>query len=318
MKTKKYLFLMLAAALLTACGDDDDSDKSKQNNQEQKGGGGQKEDEKKNPTVIDFADYSSTIGMTYSNMIRQYPDPVMQFSDFYMYENRDNGKTAGLTIAINPDSKTVYLVIQQLAENAYAEGDIVAYMNSKYTSYGTEQRDVYDDNDSIIGKVTAYQFGNTAKEEEATLVIELLGNQSVSYINPKDVPAEPEGGDLGNITPEEAVNKFLLQNIEDILAEYPDVFMDMNGMYAAFMEENEWLMGVAIVPVEGYVINVVLLFNEDFSDEDIIKYYTDRGYTSENMGKDEEGRDTYTFTKGNISIGYCENRGVATFMGELD
>ena len=95
--------------------------------------------------------------------------------------------------------------------------------------------------------------------------------------------------------------------------------MQMGDMYATFMEENPWLMGVAFTPNDGFVDTVVLLYNEDLSDDDIIAYYTEAGYTCTKTGFDEEeGADIYTFTNGTYSAVYCLGRGVVTYLGELD
>ena len=77
MKQTKYLLLMLAAALFAACSSDDDDSGKK--------------------AAITFDDYSSVIGMSYSSMIRQYPNPSMQFGDFYMYE-KPTEKVENMTI----------------------------------------------------------------------------------------------------------------------------------------------------------------------------------------------------------------------------
>ena len=118
---------MLVAMLFTACGDDDDEPQNPPP---------QPEPEK--PAVISFDDFSNLIDMSYSSMIKQFPNPIMQFGDFYMYENV-KPNVEGLTIAVNPDNKTVYMVIESLKENAYKEADIDAYFKSKLKFYGVEK-----------------------------------------------------------------------------------------------------------------------------------------------------------------------------------
>lgn len=298
MKQKMCLFLMLAAALCAACSSDDD-------------------DKPKAPSTISFDDYSTLIGASYSEMIRQYPEPAMSFGDFYMYEQVTPNVEA-LTVAINPDNQTVYMVVEQLKADAYKEADLDAYFKAKLYSYGVEEYENYDEEGNVIGTTNNYNYGNTENQAEASLVVSLTGNQSVTYMNPLNVPVEPEGGSLEEIEPIDAVNAFLLGDVTEIEEEYPDVFTQMNGMYMCFMEENPYLMGIAFTAVDGLVDSVILLYNEDLSNEDIISYYTEAGYTCSLTGTDEEGLDVYTFTNGMISIEYSEGRGVATFVGELD
>ena len=298
MKQKMCLFLMLAATLFAACSDDDD-------------------DKVQNPSTISFDDYSTLIGTSYSEMFRQYGEPTMSFGDFYMYE-QVAPNVEMLTMVINPDNQTIYMAIEQLKADAYKEVDINTYFKSKYHSYGVEKTDEYDEEGNVIGSINVYNYGNTEDQAEATLLITLTGNQSVTYTNPLNLPAEPEGGALDEITPIDAVSSFLLGDFAEIEEEYPDAFSDMGGMYACFMEENPNLMGVALTVTDGLVDSVILLYNEELSTEDIIAYYTEAGYTCTQTGTDEEGYGVYTFTNGMISIAYTEGRGVATFVGELD
>ena len=241
----------------------------------------------------------------------------MSFGDFYMYEQVTPNVEA-LTVAINPDNQTVYMVVEQLKADAYKEADLDAYFKAKLYSHGVEEYENYDEEGNVIGTTNNYSYGNTENQAEASLVVSLTGNQSVTYMNPLNVPVEPEGGSLEEIEPIDAVNAFLLGDVAEIEEEYPDVFTQMNGMYMCFMEENPYLMGIAFTAVDGLVDSVILLYNEDLSNEDLISYYTEAGYTCSLTGTDEEGLDVYTFTNGMISIEYSEGRGVATFVGELD
>ena len=298
MKQKVFYFLMLAATLFAACSDDDD-------------------DKVQNPSTISFEDYSTLVGASYSEMFRQFGEPAMSFGDFYMYEQVTPNVEA-LTVAINPDNQTVYMVVEQLKADAYKEADLDAYFKAKLYSYGVEEYENYDEEGNVIGTTNNYSYGNTENQAEASLVVSLTGNQSVTYMNPLNVPVEPEGGSLEEIEPIDAVNAFLLGDVAEIEEEYPDVFTQMNGMYMCFMEENPYLMGIAFTAVDGLVDSVILLYNEDLSNEDLISYYAEAGYTCNLTGTDEEGLDVYTFTNGMISIEYSEGRGVATFVGELD
>ena len=296
MKQKMFYFLMLAATLFAACSDDD-SDKPKA------------------PSTIQFEDYSTLIGASYSEMIRQYPNPSMSFGDFYMYDSLTSN-VEGLTVAINPESQTVYLVMEMLKADAYNESDIDAYFKEKFFSYGVVELEDYDDEGNVVGTINQYNYGNAENQDEATLLITLTANQSVTYMNPFNIPTESEGGSLEDMNPIEAVNVFLFIDEEEIEEEYSDVFTQMDGMYMCFMEENLYLAGIAFTPVDGLVTSVIMLYNEDLSTEDIISYYTEAGYTCTLDGTDEEGYDVYTFTDGMISITYSDGRGVAIFVGE--
>ena len=163
---------------------------------------------------------------------------------------------------------------------------------------------------------TIHVFGNTQKEEDATLVIEYDGELEVDYYNPKNEPAEVNpGDDFETITPLEVVDQFLGEDIEDILDQYNNL-MENNGMYMAFMDENELLMGFALNTQDRIVTSIVLLYNEDLSDEDIIDYYTKAGYTCTDTGEVDEEEETpiYLFSNPNtgILITYSGLRGVAT------
>ena len=302
MKQTKYLFLMLVAVLFAACSSDDND-----NGNSNKGEG--------EKTVIAFDDFSSLINMSYSAMIKQYPNPSMQFGDFYIYEDvKPNVET--LTISVNPELQTVYMVMEKLKENAYKEADIDAYFKSKFKFIRVEKQDEYDDDGNVVGSTNRYTYANTAKEEDATLVITLTGNDLVTYSNPKNEPVIPDGPTLDDMTPAEAVNAFMLADQEEVDEEYPGVFSDMAGMYACFMADNPWLAGIALVEEEGIYTTIVLLYNEDLGDDDVVDYYTEQGYTCTKTGTNDDGDDEYTFTGEWNTISYCAGRGEVTYTGE--
>ena len=221
-----------------------------------------------------------------------------------------------MTIAINPDNQTVYLLVENLKEGAYKEEDIVAYFTNKFKSYGVEKVEEWDEEGNVIGESKVYGFGNTEKKENATLLISVQGN-TVTYRNPQNYPDEPEGSALDEMTPIEAVNALIMGDLEEIESDYPDTFSEMNGMYVTFMEDNPYLMGVAFTLDGGIVNSVILLYNEDLSDEDIISYYTQAGYECKQTGYDEEEElPIYTFTNGMFAITYSGGRGVAVYIGE--
>jgi hypothetical protein len=304
MKQTKYLFLMLVAVLFAACSSDDND-----NGNSNKGEG--------EKAVIAFDDFSSLINMSYSAMIKQYPNPSMQFGDFYIYENvKPNVET--LTISVNPELQSVYMVMEKLKENAYKEADIDAYFKSKFKFIRVEKQDEYDDDGNVVGSTNRYTYANTAKEEDATLVITLTGNDLVSYSNPKNEPAVPDGPTLDDMTPEEAVSAFLLADQEEVDEEYPGVFSDMAGMYACFMEDNPWLAGIALVEEDGIYTKVILLYNEDLGDDDVVAYYEEEGYNCTKTGTNDDGDDEYIFISEWYTITYCAGRSEVIFTGEID
>ena len=217
MKQKMFYFLMLAATLFAACSDDD-SDKPKA------------------PSTIQFEDYSTFIGASYSEMIRQYPNPSMSFGDFYMYDSLTSN-VEGLTVAINPESQTVYLVMEMLKADAYNESDIDAYFKEKFFSYGVVELEDYDDEGNVVGTINQYNYGNAENQDEATLLITLTANQSVTYMNPFNIPEESEGGSLEEMNPIEAVSAFLFIDEEEIEEEYPD------GRYVHVLYGRKFISG---------------------------------------------------------------------------
>lgn len=299
MKQKMFFLLMLAAMLFVGCGDDDSNDGP--NN---------------NPSVATF-DYSKLIDMSYSDMMKQYPNFTLLFGDFYTWDSVNNS-VAGLTVAINSETQTIYYVMEDLNEEACKEADIDAHFKSKYKFYGVEQQDLYDD-DQVVGKLNVYTYGNAEKQEDATLVITLSGNESITYTNPKNEPTLPEGPSLDDMTPIEAVNAFIFADLEEIEEDYPGVFTQMNGMYMCFMEENPWLSGIAFTPVNDFVTSITILYNDEKDDQAIIDYYKEQGYTCIKTGYDEDDEaDIYTISNSEFSIEYCAGRGVVTYIGEID
>ena len=310
MKTRKYFFLMLAAALFAACGSDESNDSGNGN-----GNGNGNNEQPAAVSSVAQIDNAGTIGMSYADMMQKYKEPTSQFGDFYLYEFKE-GKVTTLMAAINPETTTVYLVTEVLAKGAYTEEELTAYFAGKYKYYGTEKLDLYDEDYNVIGQTNVYGYGNTEDPDKATLLITLTGNESVSFTNPQNVPAAPEAGALEDITPVEAVATFLMKDMEDIEDEYPDAFMQMNDKYMASMQENPYLMSISLQPVDGFVISMTLLYNEELTDQDIIDYYIEQGYTVTPNGKDTNGNDAYLITKGGISIAYSDARGVVTFNDE--
>lgn len=293
--------MLLAATTLslgfTACGDDDKEDPTPSTPEK---------------PAINFDDYANCVGIGLNAMMSRFGEPTMNMGTFYMYTLEEGSKTAMLTFIFNPENSTIYSVIQTLNDNAYKAADIKDYFASKYHYYGAESES-YEDEDGEVIEQIVYLYGNTEKKEDATLLIEYDGEISVGYYNPKNEPAEIEPSGFVDMTPEEVVNTFLGESIDDILEEY-DGFSSMGSTYMAFMEENDYMMGFALNVAEGDVVSIVILYNEDLTDEDIIDYYKSAGYTITDTGEvdEEEGTPIYIFSNANTRIVYSCARGVAT------
>lgn len=285
--------MLLAATLtlgFTACGDDEKEEP--QPEQEQK------------PTVIAFEDYSSTIGMSLNAMLQKYGEPDMNFGSYYAYEFEE-GNVSSLTLAVNPDNNQVYLILQMLKENAYKAEDIQAYFASKYYFYNKTVVDA--DEEENTPAIVTYIYGNTEKIEDATLVISVADNSSVSYSNPKNQPEEqPQDASFDDITPLEVFNNFIGEDIEDIMDEYGNAIIEIAGMYMASTSDNEWMTGFALmVGEDGTVFSVTLFFDDGLEEATILDYFTANGWTCTQSGEaDEEGFLPYTITKDNMTIVY--------------
>jgi len=286
---KKLFIFLLLAPLFMACGDDKDEPV---------------------PVELEFADYSSLIGQGYSVMMRQLGEPVENFGDYYLYEPND-GKTEMLMCGVNGETQTIYSIMQTFYTKAYKNADVVEYFKGKLNYYGSETGTMYDEDENEV-QVTTYLFGNTTIPDDATLLVTVTDN-TVTYTDPTNIPEEPETEGLGDIDPIAAVGLFLGQDINDIIDVYGDVFMEMGGMYVASVE-NDYLMTIALTVTDGAVDSVILLFDEELTDEEIIDYYQQAGYTCTATGTDEEGETIYTFvnSEAGVSISYSAGRGIAT------
>lgn len=118
------------------------------------------------------------------------------------------------------------------------------------------------------------------------------------------------------MTPLEAVAAFLLHSVEDIEADYPGVFSQMSGMCMAFTYENPWMAGFAFTAEDGFVTSMIILYNDELSDDEIMAYYTEAGYTCTKTGQNEDGDDTYVITNGVITIDYAASRGIVTVIDD--
>lgn len=263
----------------------------------------------------DFADYSSVVGQSYNQLSHEYADLEELFEGFYSCNPQD-GKTESLTIAFNDDLEA-YTVMQSLLEDAYTLEQIIAYMDGKYTKYDPETSEYTDEETGEVISSTTYRYGNTAAMDDATLLITFSDNSMVAYINPKAAPAVPENAGIGEITPIEAADSFVGKELVDILDEYPGMFTEMMGMYAAWASEddlNEYLEGIALLPDDnGVVASVRLLFAA--TDDTVVEYYKENGYTVTENGTTDEGETIYLITNGTYSISLAGGSGLVTADG---
>lgn len=291
---KKFLLLMLSAVLFAACSNDE------------------KEPEIQ---VIDFADFSQTIGMSYADMIKTYGDPSVNFGSFYMYEETGNANVEGLVFIINTDNQKVYQVMETLKEDAYKAEDIQKYFDSKYTFYSKEE---YNDEETGYTSTT-YIYGNAKDIADATLVVTVSGNSSVTYTDPTNEPAIPEGPDMSELSPISAPALFMGMTEDDLKEEYGSSLMNVApGSYMMYVE-NDYLEVVGVNIVDGVVKQVVLLFNESLSDEEIIDYYKEYGYMAMPY-EGEEGETAYLFM--NMTTGdaftYSTGRAEINDLSDMD
>lgn len=265
------------------------------------------------PEVVDFPDYSSAIDLNLNAMLQKYGEPAMAFGGYYMYMY-DEGNVLGLTFIVNEENNKVYSVNEVLNDSVYTEEEIQAYFGAKYKLYRREKTEAYEDEDLYIPAQTVYIYGNTEKEEDATLVITVTGNSSVSYVNPQNVPEEVEPtANLDEMTPMEVVNTFYGKDIDDILDEYEGLFMEMNGVYMTVIEDNEYLSGFALVANDGVVNEISIFYNDGMEEETLFSYYQENGYTVTATGEeDEDGFKPYTITNGVVTIVYQGYIGTVT------
>lgn len=293
---KKYIVLALVALLMVACSDDDDNN------------------EIKTLSPIEQVDLSGLIDKGYSTMIRLYPYPTMNFGGFYLYQ-QENSNIESFSVVLDTETQVIYNVMESLAPNAFTAQELQEHFSKTLDSYGSQPYTDYDENGNEM-PTTQYLFGKTNSDGDTILVVTITGNTSINYVNPQNVPVEPETPGLEEATPIDVVNMFMGQDIEDILDEYEDVFFAMGNMYMAFMEENEMLSGFALTVEDGIVNSIILLYNGE--DEEVINYYTEEGYFCMPMGENEDGDQTYIMLNGNILINYAAGRGVVTYFNDDD
>lgn len=286
---KKYLFMLFALFSLVACEKDDNN-----------GGSGNLSEAAKE---VKDVDYSSALGMSKSKMISTYGDPAENYGNFYIY-NSENENVDMVMFAVNPDNDKVYTATVILMEDAFTEAAIKEYLSSKYNCYG------YDEEEGI------YTYGNNKDEEKATIGVVQSGANSITWADRNLTPSfeDDVDGAFSDLTPAEAVSMFLGLSEEDLIEEYGESLIKVGeDLYMADVN-NDYLMAVGITVTDGKVTPVVLLFNEDLEDEDIVAYYAGLGFTATPCGPDEEGYEVYLFM--NMATGemFTYSGGRAVFM----
>lgn len=300
---KKYLLMLLAAVtvglVFTACGKDEEEEKP------------QPEPEP-TPEVIAFENYASTIGKTVQQMLQEFGEPAMNFGSIYFY-TFEEGNVEGLTISVNPENNQIYAIVEALKENVYTEEQLKAYFDSKYEFYGKSV--IPADEEEGTPAQNTYTYGNTEDPEEATLFINVIGNSSVTYSNPKNQPEEqPLASYFDEMSPEEVLQALLGQPISEVLEEYPDAFMDMAGMYMTACE-NELFTGFALIGDESgaNVASVFFFFDDGLEESAILDYFRSNGWTvTQTEDVDEEGNALFYITKGNYILFYQGWMGTAS------
>lgn len=321
MKAKKYLLLALAALLMAACGDDDDdpAPQKPNNNQTEQNDSNQggKDQSGKNDSInnqqstVDFKDYAQLIGMSYSSVIRQYPNPSMSLENFLSYEISD-GKTAMLTIMTNPENQEVCTVIQTLEDGAYTTNQILAYFDKKGLVKQKPQTQTYEDEDEGTITKTTYFYANNSDSTKITLLIS-ISDGSITYINPQNMPEEIEEGGFDDLDPEEALSLFLGANVDDLMDQYENALMEISGILMGSVVDGSMLMGFSLNQTDGVVTSITFLYNEDLTDDQVIEYYKEAGYTVSENGKNDDEINQYIFTNADkgIVINYCDLVGTA-------
>lgn len=316
----KRLFAFLTAALVVfACGKVDPDFPGRQDDPDDPW---EEPDDDPDDEIIDFPDLSDLLGEDYVEIVRKLGAPDFEYGFTYLYNSSiEMEGVEALYISFNGESGKIYNVIQLLKAGAYRSEDIRTYFDDLYYSYGTEEETFVDEDDTEV-PYTSYGWGDRYDMENASIVVTLQdmpGNQMVTYTAPADMPTGAVTGNFGDITPLDVVSTFLGKGIDYILDEFGDRLAPNNGAYWGYAgENNTYLVYFTLFPDDdGVVSSIVLMYNDDLSDDDIIAYYEDAGYEIHETGEDEEtGAPTYLFMNMNsgVAIYYCDLWGVAMFI----
>ena len=295
---KKFLFMLLAAIAFVGCGKDDVE--VPQNGGNGNGGNNQ-------GILANVPNYSDLIDMSYSNLIKTLGEPTTSFSNYLSYENPADNVTF-ITLAVNPKTQTVYLVMEMLKEDAFKLDELKKYFDAKYTFVNVEA-------DEEEGTIYAYNYSNA----DGSLTI-TVSESSITYMNPANMPEEVESGSIDG-TPVEVVSAIMGQTIEYLMEEYPGVITQFNNIYMINYEDDPYLMCVMIDASSDVITKLTILYNEDLEDDALVAYYQEEGYTCLPTGNvNDEGKAEYLFMdmSTGIMIKYCDSIGEVLDMSAID
>lgn len=317
---KKFYLMLLAATTLsfgfTACGNDDEDNTPKKETNNGQGENNQgdngKTDNGNGETEGTAAfDYSEAIGMNVNQILAKYGEPSMNFETFYSY-SFTNQKVSSVTLMLNADNQQVYNVMEILTEGAYTAEELQAYFGKKYTFYLKE--DIPGDEEEGIAPSASYTYGNTEKQEDATLVITVSGNSSISYENPKNTPADVPGEEpFEEFSPIDVIG-FIGQSWADIEEDYEEAFMEMGAaMQYASCGDNDWMSGFALTLTENLVTSISIFFDDGLETSEILDFFREEGWAVRDTGEtNEDEGPIYEIVKDNISLKLSSEIGTVT------
>ena len=311
--------MLLAATTLsfgfTACGNDDEDNapKKETNNgqgENNQGNNGQNDNGNGEAVATAAYDYAEAIGMNVNQLLAKYGEPSMSFGTFYSF-TFTNQKVSSLTLMLNPDNQQVYNVMEILTEGAYTAEELQAYFGSKYTFYVKE--DIPGDDEEGIAPSVTQTYGNTEKKEDATLVIKVSGNSSISYTNPKNTPADvPSEEPFEEFSPIDIIG-FIGQSWADIEEDYEDAFTELGEMQYADCGDNDWMTGFGLVLNEGTVKSISIFFDDALEANDILDYFREKGWSVRETGEiNDDDVPVYEIVKDNISLKLSSEIGTVT------
>lgn len=297
----KKLFAFLAATLVIAsCGGVGDPDRPYDPTDDP----WEDPDDEPEEEIIDFPDYGDWVGRSYEDLVDEFDEPNTVVDNTCVYLlNQEVTQT--LIFFLNPANQHIYQIAQTLQKDFYTPEQIRAYFDDEYYDYGTSVS-TYTDENGHQTAVTLYQWGNTVYEAEATLVITLVGNETVTYADPTVVPEEITYYYFGNLDPIDVVSAFLGMGIEYILDEYGNKLVNGGYYYTGLCDEeqNDYLSCFELFVEDGAVAWIGLSFKADLTDDEIIGYYEDAGYDIHKGWNEAAGEYEYTFYYGKAGILY--------------
>ena len=177
---KNYLFLLFAAALalgFAACSDDDEPVEVVL-----------PEQPATPQPVIDYPDCSAMLGASQTDVIAKYGDATTELENGLLYYY-DSGSFEAFLVLFNPQNATAYQLVQKRFPGTFATQDICDFFASKYFSYGSQIHAFQDDETGEARERTLYFYGNTAKQKDATVYIQ-VSDIDVTYVNLHNLPEQ--------------------------------------------------------------------------------------------------------------------------------